>query len=405
MKKNLFLCCLMSVCVFAISACGSSPDRVEKIVQDVRVGEKIPATEFNLAEASSGEQTENSLSQGSITQFDSGKFSGDIEGILYAKDSRILVYADHFQLYDIAADAMIGEFSVDEGRILERKFFSLSDGYALVGAVFGGASSSSFSSDVRNLKCWYFDKNFVCQKTVDLSALVSESGDAMAFSAAVSEDGNKIGITGNDAVYLYDVTASRLGVLFHYNEAGYAQKVSVSELGFVNRGGKLVFTGSVPMSGGSENVPFYGMVSADGSGLVCHTSSGYELSNEMIPFENEIWFPEAFDKAAGKMLVTDTNGQTIRIVDFEGEDTGADGVFASDHGKYIATIQWMPKQSCWRVRIYNATSGNIVHEQMVEVDEEKYSSIVCKVLILDEWNECIVVAGRNQQTFISSFFF
>lgn len=59
----------------------------------------------------------------------------------------------------------------------------------------------------------------------------------------------------------------------------------------------------------------------------------------MILFENEIWFPEAFDKATGKMLLTDTNGKTIRIVDFEGEDTGADGVFASDNGKYIATIQ------------------------------------------------------------------
>ena len=47
----------------------------------------------------------------------------------------------------------------------------------------------------------------------------------------------------------------------------------------------------------------------------------------MILFENEIWFPEAFDKATGKMLITDTNGKTIRIVDFEGEDTGADGVF------------------------------------------------------------------------------
>ena len=56
---------------------------------------------------------------------------------------------------------------MEEGRVLERDFFILSDGYALIGATYGN-SSSQLSSSVRSLKCWYFDKNFVWQRTVDL---------------------------------------------------------------------------------------------------------------------------------------------------------------------------------------------------------------------------------------------
>lgn len=405
MKRIFFSCFVMLVCAFALSACSNSLDRAEKTVQDEDNKEGIYATESDPVETSSEEQTENSQNSDNVIPFDSTKFSGDIEDIFYAEDSRILVYADKFQLYDTAADTMIGEFSVNEGRVQERAFFSLSGGYALVGALYGAESSSSLSSDVRALKCWYFDKDFVCRQTIDLSSLVIEGGDCFAFAAAVSEDGKKIGIAGNDALYVYDVASSRLTPLFHYDETGYAKDVNVNELGFAEHGEKIVFTGSALMADSSENIPLYGMVSTEGNGLVCHTSSEYELSDEMILFENEIWFPEAFDKAVGKMLITDTNGKTIRIIDFEGEDTGADGVFASDNGKYIATIQWIFGQSCWRVRIYDAIDGNIVHEQMIEIDEERYSSIVCKVRMLEERNECIVVAGRGQQTFISSFFF
>lgn len=405
MKSPFFSCFVILAGAFALSACSNSLDRAEKIVQDEDSKEGIYATESDPAKTLSEEQTENRQKSDNVIPFDSRRFGGDIEDIFYAEDSHILVYADKFQLYDTAADTMTGEFSVNEGRVQERAFFSLSGGYALVGALYGAEFNSSLSSDVRALKCWYFDKDFVCRQTIDLSGVVIEGGDCFAFSAAVSEDGEKIGIAGNDALYVYDVASGRLTPLFRYNETGYADDMMVSELGFAEHGEKLVFTGSALMADSTENVPLYGMVSTEGSGLACYTSSEYELSDEMILFENEIWFPEAFDKAAGKLLITDTNGKTIRIVDLEGEDTGADGIFASDNGKYIATIQWISEKSCWRVRIYDAIDGNIVHEQMIEIDEERYSSIVCKVHILEERNECIVVAGRGRQTFISSFFF
>ncbi len=81
------------------------------------------------AKTLSEEQTENGQNSDNIIPFDSRKFSGDIEDIFYAEDSHILVYADKFQLYDTAADTMTGEFSVNEGRVQERAFFSLSGGY------------------------------------------------------------------------------------------------------------------------------------------------------------------------------------------------------------------------------------------------------------------------------------
>ncbi|MDE7184314.1 MAG: hypothetical protein K2O40_07550 [Lachnospiraceae bacterium] len=271
MKRPFFSYFVILVCAFALSACSNSLDRVEKIVQDEDSKEGIYATESDLAKTLSEEQTEKSQNFDNIIPFDSTKFSGDIEDILYAEDSRILVYADKFQLYDTAADTMIGEFSVKEGRVQERAFFSLSGGYALVGALYGAESSSSLSSDVRALKCWYFDKDFVCRQTIDLSSLVIEGGDYFAFAAAVSEDGKKIGIAGNDALYVYDVASSRLTPLFHYDETGYAKDVMVNELGFAEHGEKIVFTGSALMADSSENIPLYGMVSTEGNGLVCHT--------------------------------------------------------------------------------------------------------------------------------------
>ena len=85
---------------------------------------------------------------------------------------------------------------------------------------------------------------------------------------------------------------------------------------------RLIFTGIAIPEGQSDSVPIYGTLNTDGSGLDCHALSDYALSSELIAYEDEVWFPEDFLNATGKLLVTDPTGQIIRTVELEGEDTG-----------------------------------------------------------------------------------
>ena len=411
MRKRIFLCTISLLCMFAFFGCQSDHAESEHTISTSSQEKESEYTVSTPSQEAPPEYTEGNTENmeseekaGSIALFDSTKFNGGIDNIFYAEGSRILVYADSFYLYDMAAEKILGEFSVSEGRVSECKFYALPEGYALVASRYE-SSSSAFSAVVKQVYCWYFDNNFVCQKTVDLTNLLLDAGGNYISSAAVSEDGKSIGIAADNALYLYNADSNSMIPLFYYGETKYAQDLSVSELGFTEDSQKVVFTGYALFEGQSDSVSVYGTVSVDGSGLNCQTFPEYELSREMMIFPDEIWFPEPVDKATGKVLVTDVNGSFLRVLEFEGDDTGADGTFASDHGKYISTICWMQEQSSWRIRIYDSTNTKLIHEQVIEIDAEKYTSVICKVHILDDWNTCIVVAGKNQETKAISFFF
>lgn len=432
MKKSVY-CILLTFCSLVFVGCNG-----EQYIPEVLSGRPIMDSEYqgnveqkteeskadpgsaqtignedNINQNSVEQKTEESKEDQESTQmtgdefslFNLTKFNGGIEDVLYAGNNKLLVYGDIFYLYDCVEDTVIGQYDVEVGRVAERNFFPISDGYALVGATYGN-SSNEMSTSVRSLKCWYFDSNLALQSTVDLVDLVKEQGDYMAFAAAVSSDGDKIAITGMQALYLYDVSENSTTKVFDYDiQTELIKSISVSEVCFTEQSGKLAFVGTALLNGKSSVDPMYGTVSLDGSNLVYQTSSEYSLSDEIIAYTDALWFPEAFDLATGKMMITDISGKNARIVDFEGSDTGADGIFGSDHGKFIATITGWSEGSGWRIRIYDSANGKIVCEQNMELDGEKYSTIVCKVRILDEMKECIVVAGRNQETIVYPFFF
>lgn len=350
-------------------------------------------------------QTENSGgSTGSIAQFDAAQFRGGIEDLFYAGDDQVIVYADDFYLYDRKTESVAGTFSVSEGRVSLRKFFRTADGYALIGNVAVDASASLFSGGTSK-KCWLFDENLSCTKTIDLGELIARENDPFALGAAVSGDGESIAVAGNNALYRYDIAQDSLYMLFDYDETNYADYMTVNQLAFTGSDEKIVFEATALDSATNGNTQIYGLVSVDGSDLVCYTVSDYALTDEIIVQSDEIWFPEAFDQAAGKLLVTDTDGKRLRVVDLEGEDTGADGVYGSTNGEHIATKEWLDEEGSWRIRIYDADSGEIVHEELCKPTRENYSTTYCKVRILDEQQECIVIAGREQETELFSFSF
>lgn len=346
--------------------------------------------------------SENSSTSLSNTAFINEKlFEGGIEDLYYAGEDQLLVYANDFYLYDMEKAAVIAKYFVNEGRVVERKFFRTTDGYAIIGTIYG----DSAAADGRSVKCWLFDQNFTCIKTIDLIKPLSKKSDPYLLAAAVSADGKNIAIAGNNALYLYNYANNTIDRLFAYTHTKYADELLVNEVYFTGQDEKIVFTATAFDESTSANTPVYGLVSIDGSDLVCHTASDYTLTDEIIVQPDELWFPEAFDNATGKLLVTNTNGQRVRTINLEGKDTGADGIFGSTDGKYIATIKWQDKQTGWKVRIYDAANGKIVHEELCKLTQKNYSAIACKVRILDEQRKCIVIAGKEQETQLFYFSF
>ena len=377
--------------------------------------------------------------------FDSGKFAGKITSVKYAGPGRLLVCADHLSLYDAQTDQIVGEYRFSEEGVQLGDFYALSDGYALFGEfpenTAGGAEAvpegdsgsaeyvtqdfaagmSEVTENREGLRCWLFDGNLDLQRSIDLHGLLREQGydEMIEMSAAISKDGTQIAVCGTRKLYRYDVERNTFRVLLDVDsetESGGLRHISASRVRFTGReegsssdAEGLIFTGIAIPEGSSNSVPIYGTMNLDGSGLNCRTVSDYALSDEIIAYENEIWFPEDFQYATGKLMVTDRTGQVIRTVDLEGEDTGEDGIFGSDTGKYIATAgilgdltEW---NGGWRIRIYDAESGKIVWEQNVGTDTSAYSGLSCRVKILDGLRECIVICGRNENTATSAWFF
>lgn len=356
----------------------------------------------------------------------SGRFPGRITSVLYAGAGKLLVCADSLSLYDAAADRIIGEYSFPENQVRLRGLGVFSGGYALFGELedtgpdsgSGSLSMTASSGNEEGLRCWIFDGQLALQKSLDLHRLLKEQGyNETELSAAIAGDGTQIAVCGLRRLYVYHVEDNSFSVLLDSQAEGSGMRgISVLDAQFTGRGDDpsrglegLIFTGIAIPEGKSDSVPIYGTVNLDGSGLACHTTSDYALSGEMISYGNEIWFPEDFQKAAGRLLVTDPAGQRVRTVELEGEDTGADGIFGSDSGKYIATLgipdltdEW---HGGWRLRIYDAERGKLVWEQNVGMDTSAYSGVSCSVKILDEQRECVVICGRGENTDVSSYFF
>lgn len=449
-KHKIFSCVLCLICLVCSVGCESVPSYEGSFPEHVAPldppGESAPGTQ-NAADSGAfpengSPEADGNARQSSDRLFDSGMFPGKIRDLKYAGPGRLLVCADSLFLYDAAADQIIGEYTFPEDDVQIYDFYAISDGYALFGELpentaDGTAQSSekedssseyvkkseftgivTITGNEEGLRCWIFDETLSLRRSLDLHRLLKAQGyeEPMA-TAAISRDGTQIAIAGISNLYLYHVDEETLRVLTdRRTTSGSLRYVDPSMVRFTGRKEasspaeeRLIFTGIAIPEGQSDSVPIYGTLNTDGSGLDCHALSDYALSNELIAYEDEVWFPEDFLNATGKLLVTDPTGQIIRTVELEGEDTGKDGVFGSDTGKYLATAaiskdtdDW---NGGWRVRIYDAETGKAVWEQNVGTDVSAYQGLSCSVRILDGPRECIVICGRGQNTVTDAYFF
>ncbi len=443
------LCLMGLACAGSLAGCGAlssfdSPAAKPVSPVEIREGQtdapKDPAAPREGALSGTDGQAGSAGGTFSGRLFDGSSFAGSVTSVLYAGAGKLLVCADSLSLYDAAVDKIVGEYTFSQPDVSIWGIYPLSGGYALFGEF--PESSAGGSSDVpegeggdtmyvqgsaatgltatagneEGLRCWIFDEQFVLQDSLDLHRLLKEQGyEETELSAAISWDGTQIAVCGIRRTYLYQVEDNVFQVLLDMDsgrQSGSLRYVQASKVHFMGRGSgpeEILFTGIAIPEGKTDSVPVYGVMKSDGSALECYALSDYVLSGDMIPYQEEVFFPEDFQNATGRLLVTDLSGHRLRVVELEGEDTGEDGVFGSDTGKYVATAailgdidQW---EGGWRVRIYDAGSGEIVWEQDVGTDKEAYEGLGCSVKILDELRECIVICGRGQERVITSYFF
>lgn len=395
-------------------------------------GGRIPETGGEAGQLGNSAQTlgNSEGNQGAVSLFDAGRFQGKIRSIKYAGAGKLLVYAEKLSLYDPEADQVLGEYQFPEGQISLDRLCLLSQGYALFGEVeqkrgTGNDSGSSLSfaestDHQEGMRCWIFDEKLNLKESLDLHRLLKdqEKKDEVEFSAAVTKDGKQIAIAGIRRLYLYQTEENAFRILLDTDsdaKSGNLKNITVTSVCFSgeaagsSRQERLIFTGIAIPEGKSESVPVYGTMNPDGSGLDCHTVSDFALSQDLLIYEDEIWFLEDFQNAEGKVLVTDQSGKVLRTLKLEGEDTGKDGIFGSDQGSYLATLaipnltdDW---KGGWRLRIYDSGSGKILWEQNVGMDTETYTGVSCSVKILDGLRECIVTCGRGENTHTEAYFF
>lgn len=439
-----------SICLFALAGCrsmpssnASRPNPISPVAASSpqNTGEAGPLQQDNSdIPGISQEDAASQAHTGTLTENDS--ITGRITAVEYAGSGNLFVCADSLYLYDEAADQILGEFAFSGEAPFLHGFFPIEGGYALFGeypedptgsAKAGGQDGTSvfamesaerpgitaITDNQEGLRCWLFDEQLTLQKSLDLHGLLREQEyNETELSVSISRDGTLIAVCcAGGKAYLYhmaDGTFSLLAEADSDTKSGIFRYINPTYIHFTEQSGsspaeRLLFTGIAIPEGQSNSVPVYGTMNADGSELNCQALSDYALSGEMIAYENEIWFPEDFQYAAGKLFVTDPAGQKIRLVQLEGGDTGADGIFGSDTGEFIATIavlgdisQW---NGGWRLQIYDAESGKIVWEQNVGTDTGAYNGVSCNVRILDGQRECIVTCGRGQNTDTTSYFF
>ena len=89
----------------------------------------------------------------------------------------------------------------------------------------------------------------------------------------------------------------------------------------------------------------------------------------------------------------DTASNTEKTPSFASRSEGKDGVFCSDHGKYVATA--VLKKSSVKISIYDTASGKKIHTETVKNSNSTYFQRIPQILILDKSGRCVVVLGRG----------
>jgi len=400
---------MMLATALNLSACGSSPAGMDNTAGN---GMVIEMAQFENAECSGDYDViplKNSSTGNSSTKtgtVNNSAFSSKIGGCYYAGGSRIIVAVDKLYLYDTGKGETIASADISMDDMCVQTY---ADGYFIVGQP-GGGDGSFVASQGSGITGYILDKDFVVKDAISFNGLLSDDFVMQITGAAISQDGKQVAFAGFRGLYLYDTSSQKVRVLLNYDENGRVDNMelgSMESIAFA-KSSTLAYVGmATDASKGGDGFSVYGTVSTDSAKLTISKKTGYQIDTEEVQKGgNLLIMPQSFDKNNGTLLMLDTASNKEKTISFSSRSEGKDGVFCSDHGKYVATA--VLGKSSVTITVYDVASGKSVHAETVKDGNSAYFLRIPQILLLDDSNTCIVVLGRGigeVDTLITTFGF
>lgn len=330
--------------------------------------------------------------------FDSDLFDGKLHSCAYAGNGKLLVAADKLYLYDTATASVLASTTMPAPACLDFDVQAVEGGYILSGMGDNGTMTYIYN---RSLS---LNKEIAINELLAGDFVVSETG------VAASADGRKLAIAAMNGLYLYDLENGRLTTLLDLTKDVGTSDVRISELdglAFARNNSQLVFHGrgnSVPAADGEDSFSIYGSIAVDGSNLKLTKSSSYPIE-EMQSRSSRLFFPQLFTKANGSLLWMDQATGSTNTLSFSTGGEGADGVYSSEQGKYIATAVL---DGSLTVRVYDVDSGRLLATEVIKNPDPTYFYRIPRIYLLDETKTAVVLLGGSISeidTLVSTFTF
>lgn len=383
MKKSIALLALVSI-ILALTACGQSGSQSTGYT----VSTASPEHAVSHTEPSAPEEGSSAAFYG----LDVSLFSGGVERFFCAGNGRLLVYADNLYLYDTRTGMVLAQHSFDGTRLSQIACTPLTDGFAVIGWPAGETASTGLAaSDASQagVTCYLFDSSLNLTNTFSLDSLLPSQGSV--FAAQVSPDGAHIAVSTVSSLYLCSIAGGDVQTIM---EDTLSEGIGVIEaLAFTKQGSRIAFLGEA-----------CGSVALDGSDLVAEPAQGYALGDSMIGYDASLWFPQDFTKASGQLLMTDGFCRDTTVVSLETGDTGRDGVYGSEQGRYLATAALL--QSGVRVNIYDAATMELITtKEFSDADSSYFARAPRSLCIMDDARAGTILCGYDRHTIAFDFSF
>ncbi len=383
MKKSIATLALVSI-ILTLTACGQSGSQSTEHAAST----DLPESAVSPVEPSAPEEG----SSAAFCGLDVSLFSGGVERFFCAGNGRLLVYADALYLYDTRTGTVFAQHSFDGIRLSQIACTPLTDGFAVIGWPAGETVSTGLAaSDATQTgaTCYLFDSSLNLTTAFSLDALLPSQGSVIA--AQVSPDGAHIAVSTVSSLYLCSIADGSVQTIM---ENTLSKGIGVIEaLTFTEQGSRIAFLGEA-----------CGSVALDGSDFVYESAQGYDLGDSMIGYDASLWFPQDFTKASGQLLMTDGFCRDTTVVSLTTGDTGRDGVYGSEQGRYLAAVALL--QTGIRVNIYDAVTMELITtKEFSDADSSYFARAPRSLCIMDDARAGTLLCGYDRHTIAFDFSF
>lgn len=390
MKKTITAILAASLLLLSTGCSARTPDT-----------EELPDTSVSaapsLTAAASPSPKADSISP-SANIFNSADIQGSIREIFYGNGDFIVVLAEQLCLYDTQSGNVTAAVSYPLDSY--SKIQPIQGGFAAIGRLSSDSSSGDrMSGDENSFFCIFYDEALKETSRIYLNELIAKDDFIIDVeNIAVSTDGRQIAIASINALSLYNTDSKSLQTLLDFSRELVFHDLTlllIQQIAFVSGNSQLAFLGDSIAEGQQDSITTYGTIRTDGSEFYNFSNSNYSIGESLLALDHLLVLPENFMKASGKLLTYTIDTKEEHLYPLTVPREGRDGVYLSAQGDYFATAQL--KETSLILRIYERSSGKLLHEETVSDTEALYFARIPHILLLDNSKTCIVLLGARQE--------